>query len=163
MKRLFSFSNLIFIILISALMIGLTNCSSIINGSKQIVSISSDPKEAKIYVNGNSLGTTPKKILLKRGDTHIIEIKMDGYKTYRITTSKDITGWFWGNLLCGGLIGMVIDLATGNAYDIDPDRIHAVLEKGDGAMNILHNQDFGNIDIEDSNGNQIGKVDITWE
>lgn len=163
MKNTFIFRQAVSLITIAILLISMTNCSSIMNGSKQEVSFNSEPNGAKIFINGVSMGTTPTKLMLKRGETHIIEIRLDGYKTYRITTSKGITGWFWGNLICGGIIGFVIDLATGNAFDIDPDTVFANLEKGDGAMDSFQLENFGSIYINDENGNHIGTIDVVWK
>ncbi len=163
MKKINSTGNAVFLLSLIAIIIGLVGCASIMSGSKQEVSISSEPENAKIFVNGNQIGTTPSKILLKRGEKHIIEIRANGYETYRISTSKTITGWFWGNLICGGLIGFVIDLATGNAYDVDPSKIDVILEKGSGATNIYQMENFGSINIYDENNNHIGTVDVLWE
>jgi hypothetical protein len=141
----------------------LTSCSSIFNGDMQEVQVKSTPATAKIFLNGNYLGETPGVIKLKRGETHIIEIKKDGFQTFKITTSKTITGWFWGNLLCGGVLGFIIDLATGNAYDVEPAYINAVLDKGVGMNEKYQFENFTSINVKDPNGANLGSVNIVWE
>ncbi|QYM78788.1 hypothetical protein K0B96_16015 [Horticoccus luteus] len=36
----------------------------------------------------------------------------------------EMSGWYWGNILFGGLIGMiVVDPITGSMWNLSPDRI----------------------------------------
>lgn len=150
------------IILISLLVFSVS-CSSIINGSLDSVDVKSTPDKAIVFANGVELGPTPATLRLKRGEVHLIEIKMNGYQTYRITTYKSITGWFWGNLLCGGIVGGVIDLATGNAYDVEPNFISATLNK-DSALNEMYElENFNGIKVADEFGNNFGEIKIVWE
>ncbi|TAL70453.1 MAG: PEGA domain-containing protein [Bacteroidetes bacterium] len=141
----------------------LTSCASIINGSRDDVKIISEPSEASIKVDGRDVGKTPSSLKLQRGKAHYFEISKSGYETYKITTGKSLSGWFWGNILCGGLIGIIVDLATGNAYDIDPDRINVILVKGVGMNERNYFDNFGGINIFDEDGNSIASVNITWE
>lgn len=154
----------------------LTSCSSIINGSMSDMSISSDPSDAIIKVNGMDAGRTPTTIRLKRGETHIIEIKKAGFTDYKIVTTKSIAGWVWGNLICGGILGFVIDFVTGNAYDVEPRVVNAKLSKDIGLLNETNSTnagtnnadayvigEFETIKLVDANNNVIGNVKITWE
>lgn len=141
------------------------------------VSINSDPSNATVKINGMvDVGSTPAQVRLKRGETHIIEIKKEGYQDYKVITTNSITGWFWGNIICGGIIGIVIDAATGNMYDVEPKVINANLNK-DTSFNFENNKnnfdndfttkyvmgEFESIQLTDENNNVIGKIDITWE
>ena len=36
-------------------------------------------------------------------------------------------GWVWGNILLGGLIGLVVDASTGGMYKIEPEQVQATL------------------------------------
>ncbi len=139
----------------------LASCSTIFNGSKQNVKIESSTPEAEVYVNGNKEGLAPQTIKLKRGKTHLIEIKKDGFETYRISTEKSITGWFWGNIICGGLIGMVIDLASGNAFDIDPDYIKRDLSKLTSTLNYNENNSY--VFVKNPDGSYNVALNIVWE
>ena len=141
----------------------LTSCSTIFNGSYDDVNANSNPSDAKIFVNGMEIGKTPAILRLQRGETHIIEIKKEGFKEYRIQTNKSITGWFWGNLLCGGLLGLVFDLATGNAYDIEPHNINAILSKDTAFNGNFNLENYNGIDIRDNEGKYLGEVQIVWE
>lgn len=140
-----------------------TSCSTIFNGDKSDVRISSNPNDARIFVNGLEIGKTPAVLKLKRGDRHIIEVKKEGYQTLRLETSNTITGWFWGNIICGGILGIVIDLATGNAYDVDPSTIVVTLEKSTGMIERTIMEDFGSIKVLNDQGKALANVEVVWE
>lgn len=177
-KHISKFTNL-FIIGLVIISFSLSSCSSIINGSMASVSVASDPTNAIIKVNGMDGGKTPSVLRLKRGDSHIIELKLAGYNNYKVVTSNSIAGWFWGNILCGGIIGIIVDLATGNAYNVEPKVINAQLSKDTGAIelnnNIDNNQEieikadmyaygeFETINFINDNNQIVAKVDIKWE
>lgn len=142
----------------------LTGCATIMNKSSyQKVNVNSSATESEIFVDGMSKGTAPQILKLKRGKIYLIEIKKPGYETYRISTSNSITGWFWGNIICGGLIGMVIDLATGNAYEIEPEYINALLAKSTAMFGKYNNSDLSHVFIQDKTGKIINTLAIAWE
>jgi hypothetical protein len=127
------------------------------------VKVNSDPSDAIIKVDGNQMGKTPATIKLQRGKSHFFEISKSGYETYKMTTGNSITGWFWGNLLCGGIIGIVIDLATGNAFDVDPDNINVTLAKGTGMNEGFYYENFGSINIFNEDGSTLARINVIWE
>lgn len=114
------FINL-FIVLIVAVL--LNSCATIINGTSQQVNITSTPIEAKVIIDGEELGKTPFIADLKRKDNHIVKIELDGYKTEVITLNGKTSGWFFGNCLFGGVIGMAVDAITGGMYKLQPEEI----------------------------------------
>ncbi len=141
-----------------------TSCSSIMNGSKDKVNVASDPAGASIVVNGMKVGQTPAVLQLKRGESHILEISKAGYNKYTVTTGKSITGWLWGNIVCGGLIGLAIDLGTGNAYDVDPDNIIANLDPKGTAQNtnVYIYENFTSLTVQSEKGEDLGQLKIEW-
>lgn len=141
-----------------------TSCSSIMNGSKDKVNVASDPVGASIVVNGMKVGQTPAVLQLRRGESHILEISKAGYNKYTVTTGKSITGWLWGNLVCGGLIGFAIDLGTGNGYDVDPDNIIANLDPKGTAQNrnIYIYENFTSLTVQSEKGEDLGQLKIEW-
>lgn len=108
---------------------GLIGCAAIFKGTSDNVDFSSDPTGAKIYVNGNLMGTTPVNLKLESKYTYTIEFKKDGFatRTYNITNSVG-AGWIILDIL-GGLIPVVIDAATGAWYGLDQDHVNVILEK----------------------------------
>lgn len=64
---------------------------------------------------------------LKRKDSHIVRIQLDGYQPYEATLTRSTSSWVWGNIVFGGLIGLVIDASTGGMYRLTPEQIVAEL------------------------------------
>lgn len=103
-------------------------CASIIHGTSQSIGISSSPTGAKVTVD-NQTATTPYIAKLSRGDNHIVKITMDGYAPAELTLTKKVSGWVWGNIVFGGLIGLAVDAITGGLYNLTPDQLQASLTK----------------------------------
>lgn len=77
---------------------------------------------------------------LSRSDNHIVRIQMDGYQPFDATITRSVSGWVWGNLVFGGLIGLAVDAISGGLYKLTPEQVsaqmftvHASVDKrGDG-------------------------------
>ncbi len=108
-----------------AVMIGNTSCCSIFNGSSQDVGISSNPAGATVTINGAYKGVTPLALDLKRSDNHLVTIEKEGYETFSQTLTKSTSGWVWGNIVFGGLIGLGVDAITGSINKLEPEQINA--------------------------------------
>ncbi len=108
----------------------LTGCATIMHGTTQSVGISSNPSGATVTVNGMAYGRTPVIADLKRKDNHIVRLELSGYKPYETTLTRSTSGWVWGNIVIGGLVGLVIDAVGGGLYKLTPEQVSAQLEKG---------------------------------
>lgn len=104
-------------------------CATIMHGTAQKIGISSAPSGARVAVDNRDFGVTPLFAELKRGDDHIVRIELDGYQKVELTVTKSVSGWVWGNILIGGLIGLAIDAASGGLYDLSPEQLNAELKK----------------------------------
>lgn len=119
--RLFSITTIL-----AAAMLG--GCASIINGSTQEIAFTSQPSQATITIDGVERGTTPVSVELARGERHTVVMSLEGYETEEIALEQRVNGWVWGNILVGGLIGLVVDASTGAMYRIDPETLRTRLE-----------------------------------
>jgi len=119
--------------------LAVAGCATIMQGTSQDIGFSSSPSQAKVFDNGNNLGVTPLTTKLARKDNHIIKFELDGYKPYEITITRSVSGWVWGNIVFGGLIGLVIDSISGGLYKLTPSQIHAELDKQ--GLSGLYNED----------------------
>lgn len=161
-----------FLLLISSFsLFGVMSCASIIHGKSQDIFISSQPKGAKISVDDKDYGLTPKTLGLPRmgrmeGEPsskkeYKITITLDGYMPYETILQRKVDGWFFGNLLVGGIIGIVVDAVTGSMYKLTPNQISAQM-KMSGANVFNHKK--GEIFIAttlkpDLNWEKIGKIE----
>lgn len=105
-------------------------CATIMTGTSQKIGVTSMPTNARVSVDGQDVGVTPLFANLKRSRTHIISIEMPGYLKTDIAVNKKINGWVWGNIVFGGLIGLIVDATTGSLYSLTPDQIQEELTKG---------------------------------
>jgi hypothetical protein len=105
----------------------LTGCSTVFNTTTQMVELNSTPPNAKITVDGNKFGTSPQKINLERGSTHLVRFELDGYDPYEILLTKKMSYWVWANVANGFIPGWVIDMFSGSMYDLLPEKIDAQL------------------------------------
>ena len=147
MKKLYHVLT-IFILLIFAV-----GCAAIIHGTKQDISVNSNPSGVNVYVMGVHKATTPAVIEVSRKDSNIIlRFEKDGYEPVEIALDRSIDGWIWGNIALGGVIGLVVDFATGAAYKFTPDMVTANMEKlATLNSNTLYGKAFIEIEILDVN------------
>lgn len=116
-----------------------SNCASIIHGSRQTVDFSSQPAGAKIIIDGKEYGVTPHSIALSRkGRTkeetkdkkaYNVKVELPGYYPYEIKLKREMDGWFLGNVVFGGLIGIIIDASNGSMYKLNPDQVISQMQR----------------------------------
>ncbi len=104
-----------------------TSCATIMHGTRQCVGISSNPTNARIWVDRAYVGTTPMIVEMSRKDNHIITIALEGYECYEAVFSRQLSGWAFGNIIFGGLIGLAVDALSGGLYMLTPDQVQAEL------------------------------------
>lgn len=108
----------------------LSGCASIVSDSAYPVSVSSTPVGANFEIKDSTgtiihSGTTPGTVTLKSGRgyfkkaNYTIAFKKEGFADQEIKLNSSLNGWYWGNLLFGGLIGMlIVDPLTGAMYKL---------------------------------------------
>jgi hypothetical protein len=128
----------------------LTGCASVMSTNISQVSIQSDPPGAEFIISNKkgtdvSRGITPQTVYLRadagymRGEDYSIKFQKPGYADELSTHSSQLNGWYFGNLLFGGAIGMlVIDPLTGSMWKLPQKanvllhtyRMHDLINKG---------------------------------
>jgi hypothetical protein len=128
------------------LAISLLGCASIVDGGRKTVNIRSQPSGAKATVfdkKGSEVATaqTPALFPLKRSGGYFatakyrIVIEKQGYKTAEVEIKSTINGWYFGNVIFGGLIGLlIVDPATGAMWTLSPKEVDKVLEAESAAV-----------------------------
>jgi len=72
-------------------------CAAIIHGTKQDISVNSNPSGVNVYVMGVHKATTPAIIEVRRKDSIIIlKFEKEGYEPVEIALSRSVDGWIWG-------------------------------------------------------------------
>lgn len=99
------------------------NCATIVSGRNQTLPVVTEPDGAVITV-GTTEQKSPATVLLdRRQEFYVIKVEKEGYKTVTVTLKRGTNGWVWGNILFGGIIGLVIDFSTGSAYKFNPSEV----------------------------------------
>ena len=106
-----------------------SGCSTLVNGSVQNISITSNVAGADIEFNGGRIGSTPFTGAVKRGASTTVTLKKEGYKTKTVVLDTAVEPIFWGNFIIGGTLGSTTDAANGNMYKYMPGTINIDLEK----------------------------------
>jgi len=113
--------------LLTTLVVSLTGCCSIIHGTRQDVGISSAPTGAMVKIDNVSSGNTPVVAKLTRKDNHFVRVELSGYQPFDMTLTRSVSGWVWGNIVFGGLIGLAVDAIDGAFYNLSPEQVSATL------------------------------------
>jgi hypothetical protein len=86
-----------------------------------------------VFVDDKPVGQTPVLVQLdRRHDLGKFRLELTGFKSVRVTRAKTFNGWTLGNAFFGGLLGFVIDIATGNVVRFDDAPIAVTLAPSDG-------------------------------
>lgn len=83
--------------------------------------------------------------------SYTIKLSLEGYNEKIIPVQCDLNGWYFGNIIFGGFIGLlIVDPATGAMYRLDREYINETLTKS-----TTNNQ----VTLEIKNINDISKED----
>lgn len=126
-----------FVIAVTA--IALSGCASIFSGTTQEVGIRTTPGAnftvTNSYGSQVASGESPAAVNLTRGASyfspHSYKVKMSkpGYKSKTVDVVPGMNPWYFGNILLGGFVGMVIvDPLTGAMFKLYPRDIDIQLE-----------------------------------
>lgn len=103
-------------------------CATIVSSTDKDVQVMSAPSGAKVTVDGIVRGKTPLVVSLERKQRHSIQVEEDGYDAVIRDTSRRFNWWYLGNIVFGGVIGLIVDAVNGSMYDIEPSEISVDLE-----------------------------------
>lgn len=119
----------------------LSGCASIVSKTNWPFSVDTQPSGASVTITNKKgvevfSGKTPTAMKLRSGsgffgkESYTVSIAKEGYEPKKVTIECRVNGWYFGNILIGGLIGMlIVDPATGAMYRLDSDGISETLQK----------------------------------
>jgi hypothetical protein len=111
------------------LAVGAAACATIIHGTSEDVNINSTPTNVAVSVDNHPIGQTPVVYKMTRKDDHTVTLTLDGYQATTVPVTRSVSGWFFGNILIGGLIGIAVDAISGGMYTLKPEQLQAALAK----------------------------------
>ena len=104
-------------------------CGTIIHGSRQNVSIGSNPPGATATV-GDIKVKTPATVSLAREKDYVVTVSSEGYESRQTTINREFNGMatILGNILWL-LPGVIVDLWAGGAWTLNPEAVNVSLDK----------------------------------
>ena len=118
-----------------------SSCATIFGKSSYPFSIDTRPEGAQVIITDKKnkeifKGKTPAALRLKSSAgffsraEYQVRLSAPGYDERVIPVNFKLNGWYFGNLLIGGLVGMlIIDPASGAMWKLDTQPIDAVLNQ----------------------------------
>ncbi len=129
-------------------------CASVTRGTFEALVVESDPSGADVEIHradeefteaelnqntanatGALVGTTPSSFRLKRAGTYRVVVSKAGFETVESAVSHSVASGgaagMAGNVLLGGVIGMVVDSSTGAMNNLSPNPLMVILAPKD--------------------------------
>ena len=118
-----------------------SGCATIVSKSNYPIMINSTPSEAGISITDKKgvevyRGKTPATVKLRAGSgyfsraLYLVKFDKPGYDIRVVPIEYKLDGWYFGNIVFGGLIGMlIVDPASGAMYKLDTEFIHEDLSQ----------------------------------
>ncbi|RYY46259.1 MAG: hypothetical protein EOO06_14835 [Chitinophagaceae bacterium] len=124
----------------------LSSCATIFGKSSYPFRIATDPAGAQVTITNKKgkeifKGASPTNVTLKSGAGYFsraeyqVKLSAPGYDEQIIPINFKMNGWYFGNLLIGGFLGMlVIDPISGAMWKLETSDINTSLLKSTGTV-----------------------------
>ena len=142
----------------------LSSCASIVSKSSWPITINSSPSEAKISIKDKKgieiyTGNTPATLKLKSGAgffskaRYQVTFEKVGYDKKVVPVEFKLNGWYFGNIIFGGAIGLlIVDPATGAMFKLETEFLNETLSKS-----------VANVDTKELKLLDINKIPSEWK
>lgn len=126
-NRIPDFHRAVARVLLFVMLIQLSGCSLFV-GSRQSITVASDPAGAEILINGENFGASPATGTIRRDEPASIMVRKKGYETVTRSTSTRLSGWGIVDII-GGVIWLVpfFGLLGAGAWKQEPTNISVAL------------------------------------
>jgi hypothetical protein len=121
----------------------LTGCASVVSGRYADVAVDSYPSNSHVIIRDNNGRTvaslnTPGVVSLKRNRRFFLPARYTatfdapGYAPTEVPIRSTVNPWILGNVVIGGVPGLIVDNATGAAWRPRHSEIHSQLQPVNG-------------------------------
>ena len=122
-------------------LVTLSGCASIAGNSSYPVTLNSSPSEAKFVISNKDgqevhSGITPSTVTLKSsagyfdGEMYSVKYAKEGYSDSYSSIDSSLSGWYFGNILFGGILGfLIIDPASGAMWKLPENDFTSLAKK----------------------------------
>ena len=108
------------LILFAALLVFSSGCATIVRGTKQQVSVNTNPVGASIQFSNGQSCLAPCSIVAPRDASLLVTVTKNGCQTQTATLVPTLSGG-------GVILGSLIDYGTGAVYDLQPNPLTLTL------------------------------------
>ena len=136
--------KIVAILLAGCLSLSSVSCATIVSGRMQQVPVITNPSGAIVTVGSMKQLSPATFDLDRRMGVYVVKVEKEGYESVEVTLKKGMNGWVFGNILLGGIIGIIVDIASGSASKFTPDEVEVNLMKKELGLN---DSDLMNKDI----------------
>jgi hypothetical protein len=112
---------------LGAFVASVSGCATLHNGTHESVRLNSDPPGAEAVIDGTEHVTTPAQVELERGKDHSIAFHKGGFEDADTSITSGESGWVWGNILIGGIPGIIADEIDGAAKKLSTEDVETTL------------------------------------
>ena len=130
------------------LVFSLIGCATIVKGKFQKITVTSDPSQAFVTVDGQQTKTPGVVTLDTTRSMYVLRFEKEGYEPVEVKIKRGLSGWLFGNIIFGGIIGIVIDFASNSAYKLSPEEVEAALKPLKVSLNRIEGDAIVYIDKE---------------
>jgi len=111
----------------------LSGCATIVHlGGNEELNVSSEPAGAKVVIDGTERGLTPLATKVERKKDHAVVLTKEGFEENQSRVESHLSWWVAGNVILGGLVGILVDVLSGGGYTIEPDAVAVTLKPIEG-------------------------------
>jgi hypothetical protein len=104
-----------------SLLVLMSGCATIFNGTHQEIRVSSTPPGASVFVDNQKVFLTPASMKLQRHQSYTFLVSKPGYKDDSFVLTSGTSGWVWGNM------GGVVDVAAGGVRKLSQKSVHVTM------------------------------------
>lgn len=108
------------IVFLSLALLSSTGCATVIRGTKQAVSVNTNPVGASVQFSNGQSCVTPCSIQAPRDASLLVTVSKSGCQTQTATMVPTLAG-------AGVILGGLIDYGTGAVYDLQPNPLTLTL------------------------------------
>jgi len=114
-----------------SLVVSVSGCGLVMGGSRQVVRATSSPDGAMVKTSPETAETrTPAALNLERKNSYVLTFTKEGYAPAKAELQRGTrVGIIIADVLLTGLIGVIIDAATGAWYKLSPEVVTVAMEK----------------------------------
>lgn len=121
------------ILITNAVAFSVSACGTVTRGSNEDVTFNSNPPGAKVQTStGLVCQATPCTFPISRKQEFVATFDLPGHQSQQIAVKTEVSGGgaagMAGNILVGGVVGIVVDASTGATLDHSPNPVFATME-----------------------------------